>query len=209
MSKTLVPTVKESFLSVVREIVYDQATILRRVGELGRRIDSDYRGRDLLVVGILKGAFVFTCDLIRSIPSPVGLDFISVSRYHPGRDQDRVRILKDLQGEIAGRHLLLVEDIIDTGLTVHSLFGLLSRRKPASITVCTLLDRRDLRLVEVPIRYAGFQASAEFLIGYGLDYRDRYRNLPYIASMDLDAARVRIPQPDEPERKDLLVYQAG
>ncbi len=209
MSKTLLPVAKEMSLSVVREIVYDQAAILNRVGELGRRIDSDYRGRDLLVVGILKGAFVFTCDLIRSIPSPVGLDFISVSRYHPGRDQGRVRILKDLQGEIAGRHLLLVEDIIDTGLTIHSLLGLLSRRDPASITICTLLDRRDLRLVEVPIRYAGFQASAEFLIGYGLDYQDRYRNLPYIASMDLDAVRDRNSQPDELEREDLLVYQAG
>jgi hypoxanthine phosphoribosyltransferase len=211
MSKILFPVAKEPSLSVVREIVYDQATILNRVGELGRRIDSDYRGRDLLVVGILKGGFVFTCDLIRNISSPVGLDFISVSRYQPGRDQGRIRILKDLQGEIAGRHLLLVEDIIDTGLTVHSLLSLLSRRNPASITVCTLLDRRDLRLVEVPIRYAGFQASAEFLIGYGLDYQDRYRNLPYIASMDLDAARVMISQSEEREREreDLLVYQAG
>ena len=105
MSQTLPPAAAETSSSVVREVVYDETTILNRVGELGRQIESDYRGRDLMVVGILKGAFVFTCDLIRSISSPVGLDFISVSRYHPGRDQGRVRLLKDLQEEIAGIHL--------------------------------------------------------------------------------------------------------
>ena len=205
MSEILLSRVEERPHSVVREIVYDQETICRRVGELARQIESDYRDRDLLVVGILKGAFVFTCDLIRNISLPVGLDFIAVSRYHPGRNQGRIRILKDLQGEIAGRHLLLAEDIIDTGLTVHSLLRLLSRREPASITVCTLLDRRDLRLVEVPIGYAGFRAREEFLIGYGLDYQDRYRNLPYIASMDLDAARLR----KEVEPEEALAFQAG
>lgn len=209
MSEILSPTMKKPFHSVVDEIVYDEATILKRVVELARRIERDYRGRDLMVVGILKGAFVFTCDLIRNLATPVSLDFISVSRYHPRRDQGRVRLLKDLQEEITGRHVLLVEDIIDTGLTVHSLLGLLTRRNPASIEICTLLDRRDLRLVEVPIRYVGFQASGAFLIGYGLDYQDRYRNLPFIASMDLDAARLRVSQSDELEREDLLVYQAG
>ena len=209
MSETASPTVKKPFYSVVDEIVYDEATILKRVMELARRIDRDYRGRDLMVVGILKGAFVFTCDLIRNMATPVSLDFISVSRYHPRRDQGRVRLLKDLQEEITGRHVLLVEDIIDTGLTAHSLLGLLGRRKPASIRICTLLDRRDLRLVEVPIRYVGFQASGAFLIGYGLDYQDRYRNLPFIASMDLDAARLRVSQSGEPERENLLVYRAG
>ena len=209
MSQTLPPAAAETSSSVVREVVYDETTILNRVGELGRQIESDYRGRDLMVVGILKGAFVFTCDLIRSISSPVGLDFISVSRYHPGRDQGRVRLLKDLQEEIAGIHLLLVEDIVDTGLTAHFLLTLLSRREPASITFCTLLDRRDLRLVEIPIGYVGFRASEQFLIGYGLDYQDRYRNLPYIASMDLDAARLRVSQWEEPEPEGLLAYQAG
>ncbi len=209
MSGILSPTVKQPFDSVVDEIVYDEATILKRVAELARRIERDYQGRDLMVVGILKGAFVFTCDLIRNLATPVGLDFISVSRYRPRRDQGRVRLLKDLQEDITGRHVLLVEDIIDTGLTAHSLLGLLARRKPASIRICTLLDRRDLRLVEVPIRYAGFEASGAFLIGYGLDYQDRYRNLPFIASMDLDAARLRVSQLDEPKREDLLVYRSG
>ena len=209
MSEILSPTVTKPFYSAVDEIVYDEATILKRVVELARRIERDYRGRDLMVVGILKGAFVFTCDLIRNLATPVGLDFISVSRYRPGRDQGRVRLLKDLQEEITGRHVLLVEDIIDTGLTAHSLLGLLARRRPASIEICTLLDRRDLRLAEVPIRYTGFEASGAFLIGYGLDYQDRYRNLPFIASMDLDAARLSVSQPDELEREDLLVYQAG
>ena len=205
MSETLLSAANERISSVVSEIVYDRETIRKRVGELARHIETDYRGRDLLVVGILKGAFIFTCDLIRGISSPVGLDFVAVSRYQPGRDQGRIRMLRDLQGEIAGRHLLLVEDIIDTGLTLHSLLGLLSRRKPSSIAVCTLLDRRDLRLVEIPIRYAGFQASEEFLIGYGLDYRDRYRNLPYIASMDLDAARRR----EELEPEEVFAFQVG
>ena len=209
MSEILSPTLTTPAFSVVDEIVYDEATILKRVGELARRIERDYRGRDLMIVGILKGAFVFTCDLIRKISSTVGLDFISVSRYHPRREQGRVRLIKDLQEEITGRHVLLVEDIIDTGLTAHSLIGLLTRREPASIKICTLLDRRDLRLVEVPIRYVGFRATEQFLIGYGLDYRDRYRNLPFIASMDLDAAQLGVSQTDEPEREDLLVYQAG
>ena len=205
MSRTLSPPATESSRSVVKRIVHDRTAIRIRVSELGRQIESDYRGRDLVVVGILKGAFLFTCDLIRKISSPVGLDFIAVSRYRPGRDQGRVRILQDLQEEIEGRHLLLVEDLIDTGLTAHSLINLLSRREPASITICTLLDRRDLRLVEVPIGYVGFRATEEFLIGYGLDYRDRYRNLPYVASMDPDAARVRSPKSDGPEREEILV----
>lgn len=209
MSKMLAPMLKQPSCSVVDEIVYDEATILKRVGELARRIERDYRGRDLLVVGILKGAFVFTSDLIRNMASAVGLDFISVSRYRPQRDQKRVRLLKDLQEEITGRHVLLVDDIIDTGLTAHSLLGLLAQREPASISICTLLDRRDLRLVEIPIGYVGFRAHEEFLIGYGLDYRDRYRNLPYIASMNLEEARLRFPQWEGPEREDALAYQAG
>lgn len=205
MSRTLLPEAEVPSPSIVREIVYDQSAIRKRVAELGRQIDSDYRGRDLTVVGILKGAFAFTSDLIRSISAPVGLDFVAVSRYHPRRDQGRVRLLKDLQQEVSGKHLLLVEDIIDTGLTAHCLIRLLVRREPASITICTLLDRRDLRLVEVPIGYVGFRASEEFLIGYGLDYQDRYRNLPYIASMDLDTARLR----EELEPEDVLAVRAG
>ena len=119
MTEILSPPLTKPAVSVVDEVVYDEATILKRVGELAHRIERDYRGRDLMIVGILKGAFVFTCDLIRNISSPVGFDFISVSRYHPHRDQGRVRLLKDLQEEITGKHVLLVEDIIDTGLTAH------------------------------------------------------------------------------------------
>ena len=187
MSRTLLPEAEAPSLAIVREIVYDQSAIRKRVSELGRQIDSDYRGKDLTVVGILKGAFAFTSDLIRSISVSVDLDFLAVSRYHPRRDEGRVRLLKDLQHEVSGKHLLLVG------------------REPASITICTLLDRRDLRLVEVPIGYVGFRASEPFLIGYGLDYQDRYRNLPYIASMDLDAVRLR----KEVEPEAALAYQAG
>ena len=175
---------------VASEVVYDEKTIRARVAQLGLDISADYAGRELLVVGILKGALVFTCDLVRELQIPLHLDFIAISRYSAVRRTEKVRIVKDLQEDIAGRHVLLVEDIVDTGLTANYLYGLLSERKPASLRLCTLLDRPDLRLAELPLNYVGFQLSREFLIGYGLDYRDRYRDLPFIASMNLASARV-------------------
>ena len=195
--------------SIVREIVYDQSTIIERIGELGYMIGEAYKNRDLLVVGILKGAFIFTCDLVRSIPFSVDLDFISVSRYHPKRDQGRIRLLKDLQEDINGKHLLLVEDIVDTGFTAHYLLQLLSKRKPASISFCTFLDRKDLRLVEIPIKFVGFQARGEFLIGYGLDYQDHYRNLPYVANMNLDASSLYPTQSPAVNPRGILSNRGG
>ena len=175
---------------VASDVVYDEKTIRTRVAQLGLRISTDYAGRELLVVGILKGALVFTCDLVRELEIPLQLDFIAISRYAAQRRTGKVRIVKDLQEDIAGRHVLLVEDIVDTGLTANYLCSLLSARKPRSLSLCTLLDRPDLRLAELPLNYVGFQVSREFLIGYGLDYRDRYRDLPFIASMNLTSARV-------------------
>ncbi len=172
------------------EVVYDEKTIRTRVAQLGLKISTDYAGRELLVVGILKGALVFTSDLVRELQIPLHLDFMAISRYAAQGPTRKVRIVKDLQEDIAGRHVLLVEDIVDTGLTGNYLCGLLSARKPASLSLCTLLDRPELRLAELPLNYVGFQVSREFLIGYGLDYRDRYRDLPFIASMNLTSARL-------------------
>lgn len=170
----------------VKEIVFRETEILRRVRELGERISRDYARRDLMMVGILKGAAPFVCDLARRVTRPVLLDFISVTSYSPTPRRGSVRILKDLEEDVTDRHVLVVEDIVDTGLTLNYLLNLLRARSPASLQVCTLLDRPELRLVELPIRYTGFRVSQEFLIGYGLDYREEHRNLPFIATMRLE-----------------------
>jgi hypoxanthine phosphoribosyltransferase len=169
----------------MKAIVFGEDTIASRVQELASEINRDYLGRDLLVVGILKGAQIFACDLVRQLGSPVALDFISISRYKQAPGLKEVRITKDLDGSIDGRNVLLVEDIVDTGLTLHYLIDVLAERNPESIAVCSLLDRPALRLAEIPMRYVGFNVDQEFLVGYGLDYRDQYRDLPYIAAVDL------------------------
>lgn len=169
----------------LKEVVFPAETIALRVKELGSEITQDYLGKDLLVAGILKGAQIFACDLVRELAFSASIDFISISHYKRESGIKRIRITKDLDGDIEGRHLLLVEDIVDTGLTLNYLIEVLSSRKPASIVVCSLLDRPALRLAEIPMKYVGFDVSQEFLVGYGLDYRDQYRDLPYIASIDL------------------------
>ncbi len=171
------------FPTAVRGIVISEEEIASRVATLGRQITADYEGQDLFLIGILKGAFVFVCDLIRHIPLPLSVDFMAISRYSQEEQKGEVRITKDLQEDVTGRHVLIVEDIVDTGLTLNYLVRNLKNREPASLNICTLLDRPDLRLAEIPLRYVGFNVSHEFLIGYGLDYRDAYRNLPYIATM--------------------------
>ncbi|HXK61593.1 MAG TPA: hypoxanthine phosphoribosyltransferase [Acidobacteriota bacterium] len=164
-------------------IVLDAKTIRRRVQQLGREISRHYRGKELTAVCILTGAFIFMCDLIRYLRVPVVTEFISISRYSRRPKTGEVKILKDLQSDISGRHVLLVEDIVDTGLTLNYLVRNLSVRQPASLAICALLDRPDLRLADIPIRYTGFNVSSEFLIGYGLDFQGKYRNLPFIATM--------------------------
>lgn len=169
----------------LKNVIFGEETIALRVRQMAAEISRDYLGRDLLVVGILKGAQIFTCDLVRKLRSPVSLDFISISRYRQAPGVKEVRITKDLDSSIEGRNVLVVEDIVDTGLTLHYLIEVLAERNPESIAVCSLLDRPALRLADIPMHYVGFNVDQEFLVGYGLDYRDQYRDLPYIAAVDL------------------------
>ena len=170
---------------VVEEVLFDEATILKRIDELAHQISSDYKGRDLVVIAVLKGGFMFASDLIRRLSLPVSIDFIAVNRYVPNSEMVRVKIVKDLDINIKGKEVLLIEDIVDTGLSLNYLITTLRDREPASIAICSLLDRSDLRLVNIPLNYIGFTVTDEFLIGYGLDYRENYRNLPFIATMNL------------------------
>jgi hypoxanthine phosphoribosyltransferase len=151
--------------------------IRARVAELGAEISRDYDGRDPVLIGVLKGSLVFMADLARAIECPVTVDFMSITSYGDGSNSGVVRILKDLDESITGRDVILVEDIIDTGLTLTYLLATLSARRPATLEVCGLLDKSARRIVEVPIRYKGFDIPDEFVIGYGLDHEGRYRNL--------------------------------
>lgn len=163
-----------------------------RIGELAYEIAQDYRNlgvtpeRPLHLLGVLKGVVPFIADLMRAIPTdlPVSVDFLAITPYGPDtRHTGGVRVIKDLDEPITGRHVLLVEDIVDTGLTLGYIMKLLRSRQPASLRVCTLLDRASVRLLDVPLAYIGFDIPDQFVIGYGLDYKELYRNLPYIGVM--------------------------
>ena len=165
----------------VDEILIDEETLQRRIAELGAQVTEDYRGRDLLLVCVLKGAVFFLSDLMRRIDLPVEVDFMAISSYGAGVDSSGVvRILKDLDVPIEGRNVLIVEDIIDSGLTLSYLLRALESRGPASLEVCALLTKPERRENEVECRYIGFEIPNRFVIGYGLDFAERYRNLPYI-----------------------------
>src|SRR3954451_1193979 len=156
----------------------------RRVRELAAEISGDYEGRDLVMIGILKGAVLFLGDLMRFMAVPCEIDFMAVSAYGSETDSSGVvRILKDLDASIEGRHVLIVEDIVDSGLTLNYLLRTLRAREPASLEVCALLRKPERRKVDLPIRYVGFDIPNEFAIGYGLDLDERYRNLPYVAAL--------------------------
>ena len=173
--------------AAVEEVLIDEAALQNRIAELGAAITEDYRGRDLLLVGVLKGAIFFMADLMRAIEMPCEVDFMAISSYGAGTDSSGVvRILKDLDMNIAGRDVLVVEDIIDSGLTLSYLMRSLTARKPASLEVCTLLTKPERREVDVPVRYVGFEIPNKFVIGYGLDFDQRYRNLPYVAVLHPD-----------------------
>jgi len=181
----MVTTVTEG----IGRVVISAEEIARRVGELGQAITADYRGgaardsrrRPLLVVGILKGAMPFMADLVRALDLPIEYDFMAVSSYGNGTSPGEVRILKDLDCAIGGRDVLIVEDIVDTGHTLQHLLAGLSARGPASLRVCTLLDKPHRREVEVPVDYVGFVLPENlFVVGYGLDYAEVYRNLPFV-----------------------------
>jgi hypoxanthine phosphoribosyltransferase len=165
-------------------ILVSEAELNRRVRELGAEISRDYDGRDLLLLGILKGAVLFLSDLMRHIQVPAEVDFMAVASYGSAtKSSGVVQILKDLEEPIEGRDVLIVEDIVDTGLTLRYLLSNLGGRNPRSLEVCSLLAKPDARVVDVPVKYTGFEIPNEFVIGYGLDYRQRYRGLPYVATL--------------------------
>jgi hypoxanthine phosphoribosyltransferase len=165
----------------VEEVLIDEATLQARIDELGAAVTRDYAGRDLFLVGVLKGAIFFMADLMRRIDLPCEVDFMAISSYGAGVDSSGVvRILKDLDVSIEGRDVLVVEDIVDSGLTLSYLIRNLEARHPASLDVCALLTKPERRENEVDCRYVGFEIPNRFVIGYGLDFAERYRNLPYI-----------------------------
>jgi len=169
-------------------LLYPRAEIARRVDALAREIDRDYAGRDLLMVGILKGSFLFIADLVRAISTPADVDFVRIASYGSDtRSSGIVEIRKDLEMPIRGRHILIVEDIVDSGYTLEALCNLLLLREPASLRVCTLVDKRALRATEVPVDYVGFTLEQGFIVGYGLDYDERFRGLPDIYLVKTDA----------------------
>ena len=168
----------------IGEILVQQDDLAHRVKALGHQISSDYEGRSLLLVGVLKGAFFFLSDLMRELDVPCEVDFMAVASYGSSTDSSGVvRILKDLDAAIEGRDVLIVEDIVDSGLTLQYLLRTLNAREPASLEVCALLTKPELRKVDLPIRYVGFEIPNRFAIGYGLDHGERYRNLPYVAAL--------------------------
>jgi hypoxanthine phosphoribosyltransferase len=165
----------------VGEILIDKDTLAARVAELGAEVSVDYEGRDLLLIGVLKGAVFFMADLMRHLTVPCEVDFMAISSYGDSTDSSGiVRILKDLDINIEGRDVLVVEDIIDSGLTLSYLMRNLESREPASLEVCALLTKPARREIDVPVRYVGFEIPNRFVIGYGLDFAERYRNLPYV-----------------------------
>ena len=165
----------------VEEVLLTGEQVQARVAELGAQLAADYEGRDPVLVSVLKGSIIFLADLVRAMPIPLSIDLMEVSSYGASTESSgQVRILKDLSRPIEGRHVVVVEDIIDTGLTLNYLLKYLHDKAPASITICCLLDKPARRLAPIEIGYRGFSIPDRFVIGYGLDYDERYRNLPYI-----------------------------
>jgi len=165
----------------VESVLISTERLHERIKELGEEITADYADKEILMIGVLRGAVIFMADLARAIKIPVALDFMAVSSYGSGTSSSGVvRILKDLDEDIAGKHVLIVEDIIDSGLTLKYLLENLKSRKPASIKICTLLNKPERRKADVTIDYNGFTVPDYFVVGYGLDYAEKYRNLPFI-----------------------------
>ena len=177
------PLAQEDLQGVDRMLISPER-LQKRIVELGSSISQDYAGTEPVLVGVLNGVMCFVSDLMRHIYLPLSVEFMSITRF--GIDEEGVRITKDLDGDIKGRHVLLVEDIVDTGMTLNYLLNYLRTRQPASLKVCTLLDKRARRLVDVPLKYSGFEIPDEFVVGYGLDYLEKYRNLPFIGVLKLE-----------------------
>ncbi len=174
----------------IKEIILTSEQIQHRVTEIGQAISSDYADKNPLLVGVLKGVVFFMADLLRSISIPVAVDFIAISSYSPEtRNQGIVHLAKDLEMPLAGRHVLFVEDVIDTGLTLNYLLRNLQSRQPASLEVCVLFNKPEHRLMNIPLKYKGFDLPDRFVVGYGLDYREKYRNLPFVGLLRAQAFR--------------------
>ena len=168
----------------VAEVLITEDEIQTKIAQMAKEISADYAGREIRMVGVLKGAFMVISDLARALDVPLSIDFMSVASYGSGTSTSGVvRILKDLDGDVAGQHVLVVEDVIDSGLTLNWLLRNLRSRNPASLEVAALLRKPAAALVEVPVRYVGFDIENTFVVGYGLDYAERYRNLPYIGTL--------------------------
>ena len=166
----------------IKKILIEEKDLQAKVAEIGAKVTEDYRGKELLIVCVLKGAVIFVSDLIRKIDLPLDIDFMAISSYGDNtKSSGVVRILKDLNMSIEGKHVLIVEDIIDSGLTLAYLVENLRSRGPESVEICTILDKKERRTTTLDIKYTGFQVPDEFVVGYGLDYAEKYRNLPYIA----------------------------
>ena len=178
----------QNYREYIDKVLVTEEQIKNRIKELGEQINRDYAGEELLIVCILRGGVMFTVDLVREITVPLAMEFMAVSSYGSGARQSEgeVRITLDLNTSIAGKHVLIVEDIIDSGHTLASVIELLQTRNPKSVYVCTLLDKFERREVEVPIRYCGFKIKNEFVFGYGLDMDEYYRNLPFVGTVDLE-----------------------
>ena len=169
----------------IDRVLFTAPQIERRVAQMGRQISRDYKGKEPVLVGVLRGMLCFMADLMREISLPVEVEFMATSSYR-GEDQSSVRITKDLDIGITGRDVVLVEDIVDSGMTLNYLVNYLRSKGPATLEVCALLDKRARRIVDVPVKYVGFEVPDEFVVGYGLDYWEKYRNLPFIGTLKPD-----------------------
>ena len=182
----------------IHEVLLSASELERRVGELGAQISRDYRSQEPLLIGVLRGVTCFMADLMRHISLPLAIDFMAISSYE-GDQSGLVRIMKDLEEPLEGRAVLVVEDIVDTGMTLNALLQELHERGPVGLKVCALLDKRARRLVDLPIDYVGFEIPDEFVVGYGLDFRQKFRNLPFIATLKRDWLKAQAETTERPE----------
>jgi hypoxanthine phosphoribosyltransferase len=182
-------------LGDIEEVLITEQQIRDRIAEMGAQISDDYADRDPLLIGVLRGVFIFMADLVRAITIPIDVDFIGITRYGPStQTQGVVRLTKDLEINMQQRHVLFVEDIIDTGLSLRYILRTLQARQPASLRICTLFNKPRKRLFDLDIAYTGFRLPDRFVVGYGLDYEERYRNLPFVGVLKEEAiTRRRLP----------------
>jgi hypoxanthine phosphoribosyltransferase len=173
---------------MIREVILTPEDIQNRIAELGAAITRDYQDRNPVFIGVLKGVIFFMADLLRQVPLPLEVDFLAISNYSTeSRDQGLVRLMKDLELPLTGRHVIFVEDVIDTGLTLNYLLRILRSQHPASLEVCVLFNKTRHRLIDIPIKYKGFDLPDKFVVGFGLDHREKFRNLPFVGLLKPDA----------------------